>query len=329
MTFKFNNVYIGDTSTVVGPYEYKGPLGNLFDKSFKDLYCESNTIEQAESNLQKTSIDILLRKTKLKEKDIDLLIGGDLLNQLSASNYSAKCYDIPLLGIYSACASSSEGILIGANLIEYRKASKVICTVSSHNLASEKQFRNPVEYGAPKPNTSTFTSTGGASILLQSKKSTIKVGSATIGKVVDFNQKDPNNMGAAMACAAADTIKKHLDDLHIDNSYYDLILTGDLGKYGKSILKEYMYKKYKINLDNYDDCGILLYDLEHQKEVHAGGSGPATSALVTYTYIYQIKKEKKLNKILLVATGALFSPTSIYQKQPIPSIAHAISLEVV
>ena len=120
MTFKYNNVYVGNTSTIVGPYEYKGPLGNLFDKAFKDLYCESNTIEQAEVNLQKTSIDVLLEKTKLKDKDINLLIGGDLLNQLFASNYSAKCYDIPFLGIYSACASSTEGILIGANLIEGR-----------------------------------------------------------------------------------------------------------------------------------------------------------------------------------------------------------------
>ena len=329
MTFEYKNVYVGNTSTVVGPYEYQGPLGNLFDKTFKDFYCDSKTIEQGEINLEKTAINILLKKTKLKEKDINLLISGDLLNQITPSVYSAKCFKVPFLGIYTACASSVEGIIIGSNFIDEGYIEKSIVTVSSHNLTSEKQFRNPTEYGALKPKTATFTSTGAGSILLQNKKTNIAVKSATIGKIIDFNQKDPNNMGAVMACAAADTIREHLKDLKIDPDYYDLILTGDLGIYGKEILKEYMLKKYKIALNNYDDCGVLLYDLDHQKEVNAGASGPASSALVTYSYIYKLMQEKKLKKVLLVATGALFSPISIYQKMSIPSIANAISLEVV
>ena len=197
-------------------------------------------------------------------------------------------------------------------------------------MSSEKQFRNPTEYGAPKPKTATFTATGGASILLTSEKTNIKVESSTIGRVINYEQTDPLNMGAVMAPAAADTIYRHLKDTKRKPDYYDLILTGDLGLYGKDILIDLMKSDYKIDISkNYNDCGIMLYDLENQKEILAGGSGPVCSALVNYSYIMEKLKKKELKKVLLVATGALFSPTSLFQHQNILSIAHAVSLEAI
>lgn len=330
MTTKYNNVYINDSYTISGLYEQSGPLGEFFDKSYvKDLYFGEKSFEKAESKLLGESINSLLKKTNLKESDIDLVISGDLENQLAASDYALRNFNIPFLGIYNACASSSEGVIIASTFLESKKYNNIIVSTSSHNMASEKQFRNPTEYGTPKPKAATFTVTGAASILLTSKKSLIKVESSTIGKVIDMGIKDVNNMGAVMAPAAADTIYNHLTSLKRDPSYYDLILTGDLGKYGKRILISYMQKKYKIDLSkNYTDCGLMIYDIESQP-VFAGGSGAACSALVNYGYILKMLKSKKLKKVLLIPTGAIFSPTMVFQKETIPAIAHAFSLEVI
>jgi stage V sporulation protein AD len=261
---------------------------------------------------------------------IDLFIAGDLENQITASCYSAIHLNVPFLGVYSACASNVEGLIIASNLINAKQIKNSIVSVSSHNMVSERQFRNPTEYGAPKPLSATFTATGGASAFLSNNKGEIKVESGTIGKVCDMDQTDPNNMGACMAVAAANTIYQHLKDLKREVNYYDLIVTGDLGIYGKEILIEYMQKEYQIDLSrNYQDCGVMLYDRSSQKEVAAGGSGPVCSALVVYGDIVPKLRNKKLKKVLYVATGALFSPISVFQKENILSIAHAISLEVV
>lgn len=330
MTFKYNKVYLNDTYTVVGPYEEKGPLGKYFDDSYEDLYCEADSWEKAEAKLLEESMKKVLRKSKLTKQDVDLVISGDLMNQITSSCYAANEINKPFLGVYSACASNVEGLIVASNFIDSGLVKTCLCGTSSHNMSSEKQFRNPTEYGAPKPSTATFTSTGGASSILSNKKSGIKIESATIGRIVDYNQKDALNMGAVMACAAADTLKTHLDDLNRKESYYDLILTGDLGVYGKEILKEFMMKEHKINISsNYNDCGVMLYDLEKQKEVLAGGSGPACSALVTYGFILDEMRKKNLKRVLLIATGALFSPTMLFQKENILSIAHAISLEAI
>ncbi len=330
MTFKYNNVYINNTATVAGPYEKKGPLGSFFDKSYNDLYNGEKSWEQAEAKLLEESVDILLDKANKQKNNIDLLISGDLLNQITSSSYGLEKYNLPFLGIYGACSTSIEGMIIASNFIEAKQIDNCITSVSSHNMSSEKQFRNPTEYGAPKPSTATFTSTGGASALLSREKSNIRVESSTIGKIIDMGVKDPFNMGAVMAPAAADTIYRHLSDLKRNPDYYDLILTGDLGQYGKKILVDYMQGEYKMDIyKNYDDCGTMLYDLEEQKEVLAGGSGPVCSALVNYSYILKKMEEGKLKRVLLVATGALFSPTMVYQKQNILATAHAISLEMV
>lgn len=328
MTYKYNNVYLDEVSTVVGPYEAKGPLGNKFDKSYKDLYNGEKTWEQAEAHLLEESIDILLNKSNKKSSEIDLIISGDLLNQITSSSYGVLKYNRPFLGIYSACASSVEGIIIASSMIDSKKIKNCVVSTSSHNMSSEKQFRNPTEYGAPKPKTATFTSTGGASVLLTNKKTKIKVESSTIGTVVDIEQNDPLNMGAVMAGAAAFTIYKHLTDLNRDPSYYDLILTGDLGMYGKEILIDYMKSEYNIDISkNYNDTGTMLYDFKKQKEVNAGGSGPVCCPLVCYSSIIPMLKSKKINRVLIVATGALFSPTNVFQHKNINSISHAVVLE--
>lgn len=330
MTFKYKNVYVGETATFAGPYEAKGLLKRKFDRIINDLYVGEKSWEKAEIKLSKESINILLQKIGKQATDINLIIAGDLLNQLVSSSYAIKDFSFPFLGIYSACANIMEGVIIAASMIDGGKIDNAIITTSSHNLSSEKQFRNPTEYGAPRPSTATFTATGGASLYLTNDKTDIKVEASTIGKIVDLGINDPNNMGAAMAPAAADTIYRHLKDLNRGVSYYDLILTGDLGIYGKKILIDYMNQEYNIDIkNNYDDCGTMLYNFNNQKEVLAGGSGPVCSALVIYSSIFEKMKKKELKKILLVPTGALFSPTIIYQKENILGIAHAVSMEVV
>ena len=329
MTFNYKNVYIKDTVTVAGPYEKDGPLKKYYDKTYDDLYFGEKSWEQAEIKLIKDALVLLFKKTSTKKEEIDLVVSGDLLNQISASTYGTNGVGSSFIGIYGACSSSVLGMILASNFIDDKRVNNAIVTVSSHNMSSEKQFRNPTEYGAPKPSSATFTATGAAACFLTNKKTDVKVECATLGQIVDEEQNDPNDGGRVRAPAAVETVKTGFVETGRDPSYYDLILTGDLGRYGKDILRDYMNNTYNIDLgDHYNDCGVLLYDLEKQEEVQAGGSGPVCSALVNYGYVYQEMKKKKFKKVLLVATGALFSPTLLYQKQNINSIAHAISLEV-
>ena len=328
MTFKYNNVYINEVSTITGPKEGEGPLSKFFDKSYSEYYMGSDTWEQAEIKMNTENIDLLLNKCNRSKKDIDIFISGDLLNQIVASSYAASTLNIPYMGIYSACATSTEGIIIASNMIEGGLINNSIVNVSSHNNASEKQFRYPVEYGGPKPVTQTFTVTGSASALISNKKSNIKVESATLGKCIDSGVKNVFDMGSVMAIAAADTIDKHLKDTKREIGYYDLILTGDLGMYGKNLLKDVLKDEYGYDTKNVDDSACMIYDINKQS-VYAGGSGPACIALVTYSYILNLMRQGKLNRVLMVATGALMNPTMVNQKLSIPSIAHAVSLEVI
>ena len=328
MTFKYNNVYINEVSTITGPKEGEGPLSKFFDKSYSEYYMGSDTWEQAEVKMNTENIDLLLNKSNKSKKDVDIFISGDLLNQIVASSYAASTLNIPYMGIYSACATSTEGIIIASNMIEGGLINNSVVNVSSHNNASEKQFRYPVEYGGPKPVTQTFTVTGSASALISNKKSNIKVESATLGKCIDSGVKNVFDMGSVMAIAAADTIDKHLKDTKREIGYYDLILTGDLGMYGKNLLKDVLKDEYGYDTKNVDDSACMIYDINKQS-VYAGGSGPACIALVTYSYILNLMKQGKLNRVLMVATGALMNPTMVNQKLSIPSIAHAVSLEVI
>lgn len=327
MTFEYENVFLNETYTIAGRYEKEGPLNSYYDKTYTDFYFNQKTWEDAESFLLKESINNLLKKSGKTEENINLLISGDLLNQIVSSNYAASSFKIPYLGIYSACATSVEGLIIASNMIEKGQINNCICSVSSHNNAAEKQFRYPVEYGGPKTKTTTFTTTGGAAALLSNEKSMIKIKSGTIGKVVDMKITDVYEMGAVMAPACADTIYTHLKNTNETINDYDMIYSGDLGRYGKDILKDYMITEYGIELLNYDDTACMIFDIDNQ-DVYSGGSGPACLPLVTYGYILNQMKERKLKKVLLVATGALMSSTMVNEKHSIPAIAHAISLEV-
>ena len=276
----------------------------------------------------KESIKILLDKTKYNEEDISFGISADLMNQLTISNFVYSNLNIPFLGVYNACASVCEEILIAASILENEKNKKAICTTSSHNMTSERQFRNPVEYGAPKPKTTTFTVTGAASLMLTNAKTDIKVTSATIGKVIDMGVDNVFDMGAVMSPSAAYTLNEHLKQTKTKVSDYDLILTGDLGVYGKDIFKEICEKEYNIKLDkNYDDTATMIYD--YKENIYAGGSGPACMPLVVYSSIIPKMKQRIIKKVLLIATGALMGPTTCNQKFSIPSISHAVCLEVI
>ncbi len=321
MTLKFKKSYIKNYFTLLGRNEYN--VNIKVDKKLEDYYNFEKSIEIAEASFQINSIKGVLKKENLKEKDINVLIGGDLQNQILASNFSARKFSIPFLGLYSACSTFTESLLIGAMLTNMG-VDNIIVTTSSHNLVSEKQFRFPIEYGSLKKKINTFTSTGSVSALLTNQKTNIKIESATIGNVIDIGYSDVNNMGAAMTPAAAKTIYDHLNDTNRSVDYYDLILTGDLGIYGINILKDYLKKEYKITKGNFIDAGSILYDTNVTKKI-AGGSGPTCLPLVLFSKI--LKQNYK--KILLVGTGSLHSKLSANINESIPAISHAISLEVI
>ena len=326
MNIKFNNVYVEDVSTVAGPFVINGPL--KFDDIFTDFYDKEDTFEKCEIKQLKKSIDILLNKTNKNENNISFGLGSDLMNQITITNYAFEKYNIPFLGVYNACASMCEEILIASSILDKYKDKSAIITTSSHNMTAERQYRNPVEYGSPKPKTTTFTVTGATSMLLTNNKTNIKVESATIGKVIDMGINDVYDMGSVMTPSAAYTLNEHLKQTKTKVSDYDLILTGDLGKYGKDLFKEYVKEEYDITLgDNYDDSATMIYD--YKDDVYAGGSGPSCLPLVVYSNIIPKLKNKEIKKVLLIATGALMSPTTINQKMSIPSVSHAICLEAI
>ena len=318
---QFKNIYLNDFITLVGPLEKESHL-KKYNLIMDDYYYGEKTFEQAEIKMQKSVIDQLLKQNSLKNADISLLVGGDLTNQIAITSYSAKNYNFPFLGLYSACATFVESLIVAATFVE-SGCKKVIGVTSSHNLTAEKQFRYPIEYGAPRPHTATFTTTGAISTLISKKESKIKIESATIGTPIDMGISDANNMGAVMAPAAASTLMLHLTELKRDINYYDLILTGDLGCVGAKILEDYLLTNYNIKMKKYLDAGCELF-LSSQ-ETYAGGSGPACLPLVFFNKILTTKKYKK---ILLIANGALHSVALVNQANPIPGIAHAISLEV-
>ena len=243
MTYHYNNVYINDKYSLLASTKYSPIIKDNVDKCIDDYYMGEKTIELAESKYQETTIKGLLNKNKLLPNEIDVLISGDLQNQILSSTLASSKFKIPTLGIYSACASFIEGLIIGSTLIDKNENQKAIISTSSHNLVSEKQFRFPVEYGAVRKRVNTCTATGSISTLLSNQKSNIKVESSTIGFVTQTNHKDANDMGSAMAPSCAEVLFKHLNETNRKPDYYDLILTGDLGEYGTKIMKSYFKKK--------------------------------------------------------------------------------------
>lgn len=327
-TFLFSEeIYINSTATVVGPMEMKGPLVNCFDKTYDNLYCEEESWELAERKLMSESVDICLEKANKKAEEVDFFIAGDLLNQNITASYVAREKEIPFWGLFSACSTSMEGLALSAVLINGGFAKKIVTAVSSHFSTAERQFRFPTEFGGQKPETAMYTVTGAGAAYVSKEKSHVKIEAATIGKVVDYGITCPFNMGTAMAPAAADTIRTHLHDLNRVPEDYDIIVTGDLSRIGTPILKKILIDENMDISKLHQDCGIAIYS--NDQPVFSGGSGCACSAVVTYGHYLREMKKGKLKRILIVATGALLNPLMIQQKQSIPCIAHAVSLEYV
>lgn len=318
-SFKYNNVYINEYQTIAGPKEKDGAL--KYQATFDDYYYNEKTIEDAEIKMQ----EYCLNKILSKNKKIDLVTGGDLMNQIAVTGYNLNNRNLPFLGLYNACATFNEALIILANHIETKIITNGVVITSSHNLNSERQFRYPVEYGCPKKCYCTFTTTGAACALLSSNKSNIKIESSTIGSVVDYGIKDVSNMGAVMAPSAAKTLHNHLVELNRNIDYYDLIVTGDLGKLGGEIFLKLLKEEYNYTPKNYYDAASIIYN-ENDKETCQGGSGPVVVPLVLFNHIL---KNANNQKILLLATGSLHNPLMVNLKKSIPSITHAISIEVI
>lgn len=332
--------------TVVGEKEGQGPLAKNFDIILKeDMYGEKSW-EKAESKMLKEAMKKAVSRAGITEKDIDIMLSGDLLNQLMSSSFMARDMHIPFLGLYGACSTMTESLVLGSMLIDGGFAKNVLVGASSHFCTAERQFRMPVEHGNQRPPSAQWTATAAGGVVVSAASevdsddnlsgcmtdrlgSRIRVESATVGKVIDAGIKDSNQMGAAMAPAAVDTLLNHLEDMDRNLDYYDLAVTGDLGFIGKDIMMDLLADAgldKKMLFSHYDDCGTMLFSKE--QDVHGGGSGCGCSASVFAGYLLKEMEKGKIRRLLLMSTGAMLSTISPLQGESIPGIAHAVSLEV-
>ena len=314
---------------VASQKEFEGPLGKSFDKILHDPKAGKPTWEQAESKFQQEALACAISKTSLTCEDLDYIFAGDLLNQCISSSYGLKSFSVPYLGQYGACSTMVQSIIMAAVTLHSNIARYCAAVTSSHFCSAERQYRFPLEYGGQRTPTAQWTVTAAGSCILgtEHKGDHPFVTAATVGKIVDMGITDANNMGAAMAPAAADTILNFLRDTGTSPQDYDAIFTGDLGSVGSQLLYQ-LTEKQGINLkDNHFDCGLLIYDRNLQ-DVHAGGSGCGCCASVLCGHILPSMIEKKLRRILVVATGALMSPTSCQQGLSIPCIAHLVEIRI-
>lgn len=324
----FHNVFIKNVSSVVGPKEKLGPIGEYFDKHYDDLFIDCcKSFEKAEMHLFKDAVDIVMKKANVTENDINCLFSGDLNNQIIIGNYVMRDYRIPYIGIFGACSTSVLGLITGANYLQSAEGN-VITVTSSHNATAERQFRYPNEYGGQKANTATLTVTGAAATILTTEKTNLKVTKATIGRVIDPQIKDTQDMGRIMAPAAYSTIKQHFEDFNLDSDDYDLIISGDLSYYGSDMLLK-LLKEDGIDISKkYKDAGLYIYNRDEQNAL-AGGSGCACLGVVLNGLIMKQLESGVYKKILAVGTGALLNPIIVSQKETVPGIAHAVAIEVV
>lgn len=321
----FNKVYLNESSSLVGKKEFEGPLGNRFDAYEKDEYFGCNSFEDAESEMTRRNINLLLGKSRIGIEDVDLIMGGDLINQCTCTSYAFVDSKIPYIGLYGACSTAIEALICGSIFISGGFAKRVICTASSHFCSAERQYRFPLEYGSTRTPTSQNTVTGTGAFLISEESSDIRIKAATIGRIIDKGITDANNMGAAMAYAATDTIKRFFNNSQYSQDDFDIIATGDLGIEGNEIARE-MLNLEGLNIgNNFTDCGKLIYD-KNTQDTHSGGSGCGCVASVLAGHFVKLLREGEARNILVVATGALLNPNSIMQKKSIPSIAHAIHI---
>lgn len=330
-TIKFkNSPKIFDTSSMVGPKEMQGPLAQHFDMHNDDIFFGEKTFEKAESRMMNDCINNLFTKTNTNPDKIDYIFAGDLLNQCMASGFCIRDLNIPFFGMYGACSTFIESLILASSFIDSGFANRTIAATSSHFCSSERQFRMPLEHGNQKSPTAQCTVTASGCALVVPKDYLSTTGAyatyATPGKIIDLGISDVMNMGAAMVPAAFNTIMTHLEDTGRKADYYDAIITGDLGILGSEILVD-LFNKEGIDISLiHKDCGKLIYD-DATQDTHAGGSGCGCIASVFSGYFFKLLKQKKLNKVLVVATGALMSTQSSLQGETIPGIAHAISIE--
>ncbi len=312
-------------AAVVGAKEGQGPLKDDFDMIVSDDKMGQESWDLAEGAFQKTAVEMVLKKANLTANEIDYILSGDLQNQCVATHYGLRETNIPFLGLYGACSTMAESLSIGSMLIGGGYAQKTVCLTSSHFCSAEKQFRTPLEYGGQRTPTAQWTVTGSGAVVLKSEGSGMKITHVTTGKIVDGGVTDINNMGAAMAPAAIDTLTAHFKDTGFKPTDYDLILTGDLGVVGSEILCD-LIKKEGYNIDDvHNDCGKMMFYIKEQ-DVHAGGSGCGCCATVLCGHILKEMEREKYKRILVMATGALMNPQTVNQGESIPAIAHAVAI---
>ena len=303
-----------------------GPLAKYFDQTLEDEFWGEKSWEKAESKIIKEATSMVISKAGISSQNIDCVFAGDLLNQCISSSFGLREINIPFFGIFGACSTFVESLSLGSIVTE-AFANHVLCATSSHFCSAEKQFRFPLELGNQRPPSSQWTVTGSGAAILSKSGNGPYITHITPGKIVDMGIKDANNMGAAMAPAFVDTLIAHFTDTGRSPNYYNAIISGDLGHIGKDIAIDIAKSKgYNIK-SNYNDCGVLIFD-KNSQDTHSGGSGCACCATVFSGYFFKQLREKKIKKILLIATGALMNSTSSQQGESIPSIAHAISIEL-
>lgn len=317
-------------SSVVGKKESNGPLGKYFDQCHSDTTLGESSWEKAESRMQNEAVNIALRKAGLKNTDIDCILAGDLLNQCISSTFGLRSLDIPFLGQFGACSTMAQTLGIASLFVESGAARRAAAVTSSHFCTAERQYRYPLEYGGQRTPNSQWTATAAGAVIVgnasDSLEAKVSITGITFGRIVDLGVKDANNMGAAMAPAAAETLLNYFGDTGTGPDSCDLILTGDLGCVGGNLLEQLMTREgYDIS-GKHGDCGLMIYDMQKQ-DVHAGGSGCGCSAAVLCSVILQRLTAGELHKVLFIGTGALMSPTSSQQGESIPSVAHLVCLE--
>lgn len=320
-------VYIEASAGVVGKKEGEGPLGNEFDRIFEDGRMNEDTWEKAESQLQKQAVETALKKAGKTSEEIDLILAGDLLGQSMGTTFGVRGLKIPFVGLYGACSTMALSLATASIMVDSGAAENVIAATSSHFCSAEKQFRLPLEYGGQRPPQAQWTCTAAGAALISKKQSPVSVECLTYGKICDLGITDANNMGAAMAPAAADTIAVHLREEGVTPEEYDLIVTGDLGAVGSKLLYELLEKDYGIDIaQRHTDCGLMIFDM-NDRDVNSGGSGCGCSGAVICTHFINRLSSGELKKILFVGTGALLSQLSPLQGESIPSVAHAVVLK--
>lgn len=316
---------ITEWASVAGKKESEGPIANTFDVKQEQTYFGEQTWEQAEKRMQQIALTTLLKKAGITKENVDLVLSGDLLNQCVGSSLSLSNMGIAHLGLYGACSTMAESLLIASVMVNGGFFDNVVAMTSSHFAASERQYRFPLGYGGQRTPTAQWTVTGSGAALVRSKGNGPRITACTVGTVTDLGVCDANNMGAAMAPAALSTIRSHFDDLSASPEDFDLIVTGDLGQVGKEALLA-LAKKEGLNFGGrLADCGTIVFDTIKQ-DVHAGGSGCGCSAITLCGYLLGKLKSGKLKRILFCGTGALLSPTSNQQGLSIPGVCHAVSI---